>query len=140
MSPRVVAALLAAVLGVGCASSALTTDHVATEYRKPGLVFFVQNHGKDERRLDRTIAGELSKRGLTATSGFATDRPQKVDVLIVYEDRWQWDMTNYLIDMRIDLRDPTTNVLLATGSSYQTSLARMDPDKVISKIMGGMFP
>ena len=124
---------------VGCAS-ALQTDPVPAEYRRAELRYFVENHGRDQRRLDRIIASELGKRGLTATSGFSADRPEHLDVLVIYEDRWQWDMSNYLIHMRIDLRSPTTNELLAMGSAYQTSWARKGPDTVIARILTGMFP
>jgi len=137
---RATTALVALAFVVGCASSALQTDPVPTEYRKPELRFFVENHGQDQRRLDQLIARELGRNGLTATSGFSADRPEHFDVLVVYEDRWQWDMSNYLIHMRIDLRNPTTNELLAMGSSYQTSLARKDAEVVIMQILKGMFP
>ena len=76
---------------------------------------------------------------LAAKSGYARARPTEFDVLVVYEDRWQWDMSNYLIFLRIDLRDPSTNVLLATGSSYQTSGARKPEHEVVAQVIGGMF-
>jgi hypothetical protein len=124
---------------VGCASTAFQADPVPAPLRASGQRYFVQNHGSDNRHLDTMIAGELQKHGVSASSGYAADRPQDIDVLVVYEDRWQWDLSNYLIHMRIDLRDPQTNVLLATGSSYQTSLARKDEQKVIEAIVTGMF-
>jgi hypothetical protein len=137
---RARATLAALAFVVGCASSSLQTDPAPAEYRRADLRYFVENHGQDQRRLDQIIVRELGKRGLAATSGFSADRPEHFDVLVVYEDRWQWDMSNYLIHMRIDLRNPTTNQLLAMGSSYQTSLARKEPEAVIAKILTGMFP
>lgn len=122
-----------------CASTAFHADPAPAALRGSDRRYFVENHGKDDRRLDRMIATELGKQGVSVTSGYATDRPQDIEVLVVYEDRWQWDMTNYLIHMRIDLRDPHTNVLLATGMSYQTSLARKNERKVIAGIIAGMF-
>ena len=85
------------------------------------------------------IAQELRSRGLLAKSGLASARPTEFDVLVVYEDRWHWDMSNYLIFLRIDLRDPVTNVLLATASSYQTSGARKPESQVVTQILAGMF-
>lgn len=124
---------------LACASTSLDVRPAPPEFRDQRLRFFVENHGNDKRRLDQTIAEQLKALGFTVTSGFAADRPPGLDVLIVYEDRWQWDMSNYLIFMRIDLRDPGTNVLLGSGASYQTSLARKDPDKVIAQILPGLF-
>lgn len=123
---------------VSC-STALKVDPVAAEYRQLSLKYFVENHGKDKRRLDKVIASKLLERGYDVSSGYKSKRPSNVDILITYDDRWQWDMSNYLIHMRIDLRDPETNVLLGTGSSYQTSLARESEDAIINKIISGMF-
>jgi len=120
-------------------STALKVDLVADEFRQDSLKYFVENHGSDERGLDRVIAFELQDRGYNISYGTKRDRPEDVDVLVVYEDRWQWDMSNYLIHMRIDLRSPKTNVLLGTGSSYQTSLARKPVNDVIKNIVSGMF-
>jgi len=41
--------------------------------------------------------------------------------------------------MRIDLRSPKTNVLLGTGNSSQTSLARKPENQIIEEIVSGMF-
>lgn len=130
--------LFFSILIASC-SSALKIDPVSSGYRSSKLIYFVENHGQDKRHLDQIIASELQRIGLNASSGYKNDRPSKFDILVVYEDRWQWDMTNYLIHMRIDLRSPTTNVLLGTGSSYQTSLARKPEDEVIKNIISGMF-
>lgn len=132
--------LVVLIFAAGCVAKSLLSEPIAAEYRRPGLRVFVQNHGEDRRNLERVIAEQLSSKGLVVSSGLAADRPAEIDLLVVYEDRWQWDMSNYLIFMRIDVRDPMTNVLLATGSSYQTSLARKSPEAVIALIVPGIFP
>jgi hypothetical protein len=133
-----VSTILLALTAVACAT-ALQTDPIPTELRHSSLQFFVENHGNDMRGIDRMIAQELRSHGLGAESGFARARPSEFDVLVVYEDRWQWDMSNYLIFLRIDFRDPSTNVLLATGISYQTSTARKSEPEVVGQIVDDMF-
>lgn len=123
---------------VSC-SSALKIEPVPLIYNQTKLIYFVENHGQDRRRLDQIITSELQKNGLHVSSGYKNDRPANFDILVVYEDRWQWDMTNYLIHMRIDFRSPTTNALLGTGSSYQSSLARKSENEIISDIVSGML-
>jgi hypothetical protein len=123
---------------VACAT-AIQTDPIPPELKKSSLQYFVENHGKDSRGIDHMITREIRSRGLKVENGLASARPAELDVLVVYEDRWQWDMSNYLIFLRIDLRDPATNVLLATGSSYQTSGARKPEAEVVAQIIGGMF-
>lgn len=129
---------LALISAVSC-STALNVDPVAAEYKQVSLKYFVENHGKDNRRLDKIIASELQNKDYNVTYGYINERPDDLDILVTYEDRWQWDMSNYLIHMRIDLRHPETNILLGTGSSYQTSLARKKEDVIIKKIISGMF-
>jgi hypothetical protein len=131
------------LLGLVAALSGCMTDFqvdpIPSAQRAGGKRYFVERHEKDERNLDATIAGELAKRGITATRGTNAERPPDFDVLVTYEDRWQWDMTMYLLSMRIDLRDPKTNALLATGNSMQTSLARKPAEEVISRIVAAFF-
>jgi len=135
---RFISVLLISILSVSC-STALKIEPVSVQYKSPDLIYYVENHGQDKRRLDQIIAAELNKQGLSATSGYNNGRPSKFDILVLYEDRWTWDMSNYLIHMRIDLRSPKTNILLGSGSSYQSSLARKPEQEVISDIISGMF-
>ena len=137
MSLRTAMGLLALV-SLSC-STAFEAQPVPSPYRTGSVQDFVENHGQDRRRIDQMIAGELRASGLHASSGMHAERPAQFDVLVLHEDRWQWDMSNYLIFLRIDLRDPKTNVLIATGSSYQSSLARKSPEEVVRRILTGML-
>ena len=85
------------------------------------------------------IARELRRRGFQATSGYPTDRPERFDVLVQYTDQWQEDITMYLLNLRIDMRDAENNTLLATGSSYQSSLARKDPEEIVAAVIAGIL-
>lgn len=114
--------VLATMLSFGCVSqSSLDGFRLPAEARRGGATFAVLHQPADGRRLDRTIAESLKARGF----GAAADETAPVDYVVSYLDRWQWDMRMYLIDLRIDVRDAKTNVLVATGRSYQTSLAAM---------------
>ena len=138
MTRKCVATVLFALTTLACAT-ALQTNAVPAEFNNSSVQYFVENHGADNQGIDGIIAGQLRSRGLKATKGLASGRPAEFDVLVIYEDRWQWDMGNYLLFLRIDLRDPATNVLLATGISYQTSGARKAPGAVVRQIIDEMF-
>jgi len=131
--------LFAAAGALGCALGYHVADPVAPELRAGGLRYFVANHGQDERRIDQLIARELASRGFQVSSGFADERPERIDVLVVYEDRWFWDMGTYLLYLRIDFRDPESNVLLAKGVSYQTSLARKPTSDVVRRVVDDLL-
>jgi len=134
---RLVANLLAIlpVLGLmGCLSqSSLDGFALSPQYARTPAVFFVEKLAADQRGLDGIIVDELRRAGLDAV----TNEPQHYDYLVTYEDHWYWDMRNYLIDMRIDVRDARTNVLVATGRSFQTSLSAMGetPESIIHKVV-----
>lgn len=138
MRVRSLAALALAALLVGCMTD-FHADPVPSERRATGTVYYVERHEKDERHLDATIVAALAKRGVAAHSGLPSERPAHVDVLVTYEDRWQWDMSMYLLSMRIDLRDPQTNALLTSGNSMQTSLARKPAEEVVENIVRAFF-
>jgi len=121
-------------------SSALKVHPVSSEYRIKSLKYFVQNNYEvDQHGLGMIIAGELRNKGYDVSNGFKKQKPSDTNILIVYDDQWQWDITDYLLHMRIDLRDPQTNILLDTGSSYQSSAARLDKRLIIRNIISNMF-
>jgi len=101
---------------------------------------YVVRHAKDQRQIDSMIASRLKRAGFEATSGMGMSGvPAAVDAIVSYEDHWQWDMSNYLIVLRIDFRDPKTQELLASGQSYRTSLDRKPPEFMIDEIITTMF-
>lgn len=138
MRRRSLLAALVAVASVGCMTE-FQAEPIPTAQRAAGTRYFVERHEKDERGLDQTIAAEFAKRAVSVSSGPRAERPPDVDVLVTYEDRWQWDMTMYLLSLRIDLRDPSTNALYTTGTSMQTSLARKPPEEVIAALVAAFF-
>jgi hypothetical protein len=136
--PRRLFALLA-VLGAGCVSqSSLDGFPLPAEARQPGATFAVRHQPQDQRGLDALIAQTLRARGLQVVPEDAHP-----DYVVSYLDRWQWDMRMYLIDLRIDVRDADTNVLVATGRSYQTSLSAMGEthrsivERTVGVLLGG---
>jgi len=101
------------------------------------MTFSVRHQDKDERNLDIAIAEVLRRRGLEIVSGDATE----ANYVVSYVDRWYWDMRMYLIDLRIDIRDARTSVLVATGRSYQSSLAAMGEthESIVERTVNVLF-
>jgi len=69
----------------------------------------------------------LIEKGFIATSGKIENIPEKLDVLVTYEDRWMWDMGNYLIQLDIQFRNPLNNYPFIVGENVRTSLIRKSP-------------
>jgi len=74
---------------------------------------------------------------LTATTGDTT--AANADAVITYVDKWMWDITMYMIELTIQVRDPKTDFTLAVGNSYHTSLTRKNPTEMVGEVMANIF-
>lgn len=142
MRRRLLLALPALASIIGCSYTHLYGETMRGSDLRVGQRVHVLRHARDERRIDDMIARRLRRAGFEATSGpELADVPEGVTAIVSYEDHWQWDMSNYLIVLRIDFRDPDTHELLASGQSYRTSLDRKPPefmvDEIITQILSG---
>ncbi len=127
------------VLASGCVNTELTAD-VDPSSDLVGLnTFYVAKFGEDDRGIEAVIAAELNAMGKTATSGVDPKPPFPVDAVVTYQDKWMWDITMYMLELNIDLRDPETNYKFATGRSYRTSLARKSPEEMAAEVLGKIF-
>lgn len=123
----------------GCVNTELTAD-VDPSSDLVGLdTFYVAKYGEDDRGIEAIIAAKLNAMGKTATSGTDPKPPSPVDAVVTYQDKWMWDITMYMLELSIDLRDPETNYKFATGRSYRTSLARRSPEEMASEVLGKIF-
>lgn len=132
---------LLALFLLGCASRIHSLDSRIT----PNInlhaykTFYVVQHAKDTRHLDKIIRDQMRGIGLKAESGPAGSKPPGMDVIVTYEDRWTWDVTMYLLSLSIDLRDSRNDLLLATGKSYRFSFARKPPEFMAREILEAIF-
>ena len=128
-----------AILLSGCVSTSLTSDIDPATDLSALQSFYVAKFEKDGRGIHEKIAAELNAMGKTATSGQQESPASPVDAVVTYQDKWMWDITMYMIELNIDMRDPETDYKFATGRSYRTSLARKSPENMIKEVLGEMF-
>jgi hypothetical protein len=100
---------------------------------------YVQHFSPDRRNLNYIIADKLTLLGYPATPLDTMAIPDDADIVITYVDNWQWDITNYLIQIKIDFRNAESKQLLITGESFRTSLVRKDPDFMIQEALEKIF-
>ncbi len=101
--------------------------------------FYVQKSPTDGRGLEKIIARKLNEFGFQATSGMDAIPADPVDVVVTYKDRWMWDITMYMLEIYIELHNPDSKFVFASGKSYRTSLARKSPDIMIEEVLRDMF-
>ena len=112
-----------ALFAVACAGKSATP--LSDAARSEGAVFWVENHGRDDRNLEKIIANALQSRGLEASGGQQTARPADFDFLVTYVDRWSWDMRTFLAKISINVEDATSGQIVATSESHQDSMTAM---------------
>ncbi len=123
--------------GMSQVSSAVMPGVQLASYKRA----YVACHPGDEANVCGLIAAQLVRLGFDAVAGPGeADTARNVEVLVTYEDRWTWDVTMYLITLRIDMRDPRTNVLLATTHVYHPSVERRNPEAVVREALYSLLP
>ena len=135
-SVSILVLVASALVLTGCSTALSVRKAVSLA---PYKRIYVESRLADNHRLDELIANELKTYGVDATFGVPTMRPDKVDAIMTYEDRWQWDFKDYLIDMQIDLRETRGNKPLATGHYHQAGITTKTSAEVIHLILQPLF-
>jgi len=126
------------MLTSGCATS-LVSD-VDSQVDLDALQrFYVVKLSADNRGIQHLIVNKLNSMGKTAVAGTNPNPASPVDAVVTYEDKWMWDISMYMLELRIGIRDPETNYKFASGHSYRTSLVRKSPEEMVSEVLGKIF-
>jgi hypothetical protein len=117
----------------GCASMQST--------QKPGAdftqlkSFYVQLHPGDDSEVGKAISDQLKLLGYKSTYGIAESPASAVDATLTYLDSWRWDVTMWLFQLNIQIRDAKTKELLASGTTTRPSLQRQRPEIMANEIL-----
>ncbi len=76
--------------------------------------FFVLSNQNDNHAIDQQIVAALKIRGNDVDAGPLTMMPDDSQVIISYEDNWEWDFGDHLISLRLTARDRRSDQPLAT--------------------------
>lgn len=137
---RILIAMLVLIAGSflgGCASMSSSTA--------PGADFsaikniHVVKLPADERGIDRILADELNMMGFKTTIGSPLSMPADADAVLTYQDKWMWDITMYMIELNVQLREPKTEIALASAKSYRPSLQRKAPSEMAKEVLAEIF-
>jgi hypothetical protein len=138
---RVIRLLLAAVaisvLVSGCAVNRATATVDPSANLGKLRVMQVKKLGGEDGSVQELIAGNLRKRGLEVVDDGKPS--ERVDAVVTYVDKWWWDITMYLMELTVTVRDPKSDFPLATGHSLHTSLTRLSPSEMVDEVVGNIF-
>lgn len=124
--------LLAALL-TGCAVNRATASVDPSAKLDALKTLFVVQEPEDGRGVGKLIADKFRSLGYETSLGAKATGP--VDAIVTYVDKWWWDITMYMIELTIVVREPKTEFPLATGNSMHTSLTRKSPPEMVDEVV-----
>ena len=123
----------------GCAvNKASATLMPGTDMAKIKSVYVVKQP-KDKYGIDELIKVNLEKRGYIVKKGPESDTAYDADAAITYVDKWTWDITLYLVELTVTVREAKGNFPLATGNSMHTSLTRLAPPEMVDEVLNNIL-
>ena len=137
-------ALVLLVLGLsfgaaGCSNSATATLSPGADLSAV-KIFYVVHQPRDTHNLHFIIRDRIVKEGFGAAAGSEIEKSaHQANSIVTYVDRWMWDMTLYLLELTVTLRDAANDFPLAVGNSYHTSLTRLSPEEMVNEVMTNIF-
>ncbi len=130
---------LAALAGLtGCATNRESASITPGTDLKAMKTFYVVKQPADTHNIDQLIKDDLVKRGYTVTTGPELKPPYPSDAVVTYVDKWMWDITLYLLELTVNVRNPN-GFPVATGNSFHTSLTREGPPEMVGEVMNNIY-
>ena len=134
---NIVLLLITALMFSGCAvNRATATVDPSTDLSSIKSLHVTRRSG-DGREINLLIADKLKSMGYRVTTG--AQKRSDVNAIVTYVDKWFWDITMYMLELTITLRDPQTDFPLASGNSYHTSLTRKSPKAMVDEVLTNIF-
>lgn len=128
---------LVTVLTTGCAVNRATANVDPSANLSSLKTMYVKRIAEDDNTYN-LIADKLRSKGITVSTGTEA-APSGVDAVVTYIDKWMWDMTMYMLELTINIRDPKTDFPLATGNSFHTSLTRLSPTEMVNEVVDNIY-
>jgi len=128
---------IAATMTGGCAVNRATATVDPSANLGSLKTMHVVKLPKDTHEINVLITDKLRSRGYTVSTG--TEKPPAVDAVVTYVDKWMWDITMYMLELTVTIRDPKNDYPLASGNSFHTSLTRKSPTEMVDEVLDNIF-
>ncbi len=101
---------------------------------------FVEQRLSDNYGIADDIAKELRSMGYDATSGALTMKPAGTELIVSYDDMWEWDFSTYMIEFDVQVRSARTDKIMAVGHYFRPSMVfGHPPDAMIRELLAKLF-
>jgi len=129
---------LLAICLTGCAAN-VTTSKAPDADLTTLKTFYVKRLPADNRGIEKLISRRLQFMGHESSCGDLQTLPSGVDAFVTYEDRWNWDVTTFMSKLDIQVRDASTQSVLARGHSTRSSTKREAPQNMVLEVLEEVF-
>lgn len=99
---------------------------------------YVKKLADDNTDTNVFIADKLRSKGVTVTTGTEVP-PSGVDAVVTYVEKWMWDITMYMYQLTVTIRDPKTDFPMASGNSVHGSLTRLSPKEMSNEVVDSIY-
>ena len=130
------ALLVVFLLSTGCSHQINAAVEPGVDMSRVRSYYVVRPEASD---VVTAIENDLKGRGFAVTTGPESSTPATADCKVIAHDKWMWDITMYLLEVKIDMVDARTGALLALGRCYRTSTVRKSPKLMVKEITDKIF-
>lgn len=123
----------------GCSSSKKNATIMPGANLGAAKSYYVVHYSSDNGKVNELIRDNLIARGYQASTGDAHATPTDVDAILTYQDKWMWDFTMYMLQLDMQIRNPKTDIPMATGMAMHTSLARRSPKEMVKEVLDEIY-
>ena len=139
-TPERILILCLCLMAVGCTTNVSRFqmpdsdlgDIVALHLDPPG-------EERNAEELRSLVVSNLEKRGYRVETRDASVTLGDGDYIFDIAADWHWDITWYLLELRVAIYEPGNNILVAQAQSQQSSLARKRNEEVVERAMASLF-
>ena len=128
---------LVSLLAAGCSVNRTTAVVDPSADLSTVKKMYVVKLDDDQSGVNTLIANKL--RALGYAVAVEPESRAGVDALVTYRDEWVHDITAYMLELDIVIRDVRSGFPLASGSSYHTSLSRRAPNEMVDEVIDNIF-
>ncbi len=121
----------------GCANRAVVDRHPSFSIENIRTLHIKNSDGGGDELIP-LITTKLNELGYTNVT-FGDEVPLDADAVLTYRDKWMWDITMYMIELTITVRDKDSWIPLATGNSMHTSLTRKSEEEMVEEVLTNIF-
>jgi len=132
-------ALVIAVLTCAACSSSLQATKSPGADLSQLKTLYVQRLPADTRGVERLISDQLNRMGFQSGYGDSETPPSPGDGIVTYQDKWMWDITMYMLQLNVQIRDAQNRMVLTAGHAMYTSLVRRSPEEMVEEVLTEIF-